>query len=99
VSSNAAAPFYIGGLVGNTPNNVLISNSNCTNYWDKEKTGQNSLGGGNSTTAQDNGFTVNGKTSAEMKSTTTYLNWDFSTIWSTSSGTNNGYPYLRSINK
>ena len=99
VISNAAAPFYIGGLVGSTPNNILIKNSICTNYWDKEKTGQNTLGGGNSTTAADNSFTANGKTSAEMKTAAVFVNWDFAAIWNVSATTNNGYPYLRSNNR
>ena len=97
--TNAAAPFLIGGLVGNTPNGVFVKNSVCTNYWDKSITGQNNLGGGNAVLAQDNGFTANGKTSAEMKTAGTFVNWDNSTVWNLAPGTNNGYPYLRSINK
>ena len=99
VSSNTAAPFYIGGLIGNTVNNILVTNGNSTNYWDKEKTGQNTLGGGNTTTAQDNGFTANGKTTAEMKIAGTYANWDFTGVWTISASSNNGYPYLRSNNR
>jgi hypothetical protein len=99
VWTSSTAPYLIGGLVGTTFNNVFITSSSCTNYWDKEKTGQTYLGGGNGALATDNAYTVNGKTSAEMKSTATFLNWDFSTVWSASSTINNGYPYLRSINK
>ena len=97
--SGTAAPYYIGGLIGSTPNNILISNSNCTNYWDKEKTGQNTLGGGNISTAADNGYTANGKSSADMKAAATFVNWDFTSVWKVDANTNNGYPYLRSINK
>jgi len=97
--TSSTAPYLTGGLVGTTFNNVFITSSSCTNYWDKEKTGQTYLGGGNGALATDNAYTVNGKTSAEMKSTATFLNWDFSTVWSASSTINNGYPYLRSINK
>lgn len=97
--TNAAAPFLTGGLVGNTPNGVFIKSSVCTNYWDRTTTGQNYLGGGNAALAQDNGFTANGKTSAEMKTAGTYVNWDISSVWNVAPGTNNGYPSLRSINK
>lgn len=99
VHTSSTVPYLTGGLAGNTKNNVFISSSNCTNYWDKEKSGQSTLGGGNGTLAQDNAFTANGKTTAEMKATSTFLNWDFSSVWITTAGTNNGYPSLRSINK
>jgi hypothetical protein len=98
VVTNASAPYLIGGLVGITQNGVFISAATCTNYWDKTTTGQTYLGGGNGTLSQDNGFTANGKTSAEMKTAATYANWNFSSVWNTASGTNNGYPYLRSTN-
>ena len=96
VWTSATTPYLIGGLVGSTPNNVFITSSQCTNYWDKATTGQNYLGGGNGALAQDNAYTTNGKSSAEMKSGNTYINWDFSTVWNVSASTNNGYPYLRS---
>jgi hypothetical protein len=99
VWTNATAPFLIGALVGNTPNGVFITSGTCTNYWDKTTTGQTNLGGGNATFAQDNGFTANGKTTAEMKTSGTYANWDFSSIWNVSSGTSNGYPSLRTVIK
>ena len=97
VWTNATAPFLIGALAGNTPNDVFITSAVCTNYWDKTTTGQTNLGGGNGALAQDNGFTANGKTTAEMKTAATYANWDFSAVWNIGSGTNNGYPYLRTV--
>jgi len=99
VWTNASAPFLTGALVGNTPNGVFITSAVCTNYWDKTTTGQINLGGGDGTLAQDNGFTANGKTTAEMKTKATYTNWDFSSVWDVASGTNNGYPYLRTVIK
>ena len=99
VWTSATAPFLIGGLVGTTPNGVFITSAVCTNYWDKTSTGQNNLGGGDGMFAQDNGFTANGKTTAEMKTTITYSNWDFSGVWNVTSGTNNGYPFLRTVIK
>jgi len=35
-----------------------------------------------------------GKTTAEMKTQSTFTDWDFNTIWSLSAGYNNGYPNL-----
>jgi hypothetical protein len=99
VWTNASIPYLTGALTGNTPNGVFITSAVCTNYWDKTTTGQTNLGGGNATLAQDNGFTANGKTTAEMKTTATYANWDFSSVWNIGSGTNNGYPYLRTVIK
>jgi len=97
--TNASSPFLIGGLVGTTANNVFITSSLCTSYWDKSTTGQDFLGGGNASLAPDNGHTANAESTADMKLASTYVNWDFSAIWVISAGTNNGYPTLRSINK
>jgi hypothetical protein len=99
VHTSATVPYLTGGLAGTTNNNVFISSAQCTNYWDKEKTGQTTLGGGNGALAQDNDFTTNGKTTAQMKVTSTFLNWDFSSVWAVAAGANNGYPSLRSFNK
>ena len=99
VHTSSTIPYLIGGLVGTTNNNVFISSSNCTNYWDKEKTGQSVLGGGNGALSTDNAFAANGKTTAEMKAQPTFINWDFSSVWTVAAGTNNGYPSLRSVIK
>lgn len=37
------------------------------------------------------------KNSAEMQDQNTYLNWDFTTVWSIDSDINSGYPYLPPI--
>jgi hypothetical protein len=94
--TSASAPYFTGALCGNTPNGVFITSAVCTNYWDKTTTTQTNLGGADGTLAQDNAFTTNGKTTAEMKTAATFSNWDFSSVWNVASGTNNGYPYLRS---
>ncbi len=99
VHTSSTVPYLIGGLVGTTNNNVFISSSNCTNYWDKEKSGQSVLGGGNGALSTDNAFTANGKTTAEMKAQSTFINWDFSSVWTVAAGTNSGYPSLRSVIK
>ena len=69
-----------GGLVGY---NYLASVTN--SFWDKETSGYPTTSAGGT-----------GKTTAEMKTLSTFTDagWDFSTIWSLSSGYNNGYPNL-----
>jgi hypothetical protein len=34
-----------------------------------------------------------------MKTTATFTNWDFSSVWNVTAGTNNGYPNLRTVIK
>jgi hypothetical protein len=51
-------------------------------YWDTQTSGQ----------ATSNGGT--GKTTVQMKLQTTYSGWNFTTIWSIDTITNDGYPYL-----
>ncbi len=99
VYKNSAVPFFTGGLAGNITNNVFTTGGTCSNYWDKTTTGQTVLGGADGTFAQDNGITANGKTTTEMKTQATFANWDFSSVWSLSAGTNNGYPSLRTVIK
>jgi hypothetical protein len=55
--------------------------TNC--YWDIETSGQATSEGGT------------GKTTAEMNTQATFLNWDFATpVWEIHSALNSGYPYL-----
>lgn len=37
------------------------------------------------------------KTTSEMKTQSTFTNWDFDSTWSISSQANEGYPYLQSV--
>ena len=69
---------YVGGLVGRNYGTNTISNS----YYDKQTTGQTDTGKGT------------GKTTAEMKTKSTYEGWDFEVIWEINSARNNGYPTL-----
>jgi len=39
-------------------------------------------------------YGATGKTTAEMKSQSTFSGWDFSTIWGVNEASNDGYPYL-----
>ncbi len=76
VSSNAT---YVGGLVGSSANADQ-------SYWDVETTGQ-TTGCYNADTTH-----VHGRTTARMKTQSTYAGWDFNNNWYISAGTNNGYP-------
>ncbi|MBT4033635.1 MAG: hypothetical protein HOE61_02675, partial [Candidatus Marinimicrobia bacterium] len=93
---------YVGGLVGcNNNNNATISNS----YSTGAVTGANNFGGlvGYNSTIVTNSFydqTTSGqsdtgkgtpKTTAQMKTLSTFTNWDFSNIWDISTNT---YPFL-----
>ena len=40
-----------------------------------------------------------GKTTAELKSTSTYVGWDFANVWSINPDIKDGYPYLRIFSK
>jgi hypothetical protein len=67
-----------GGLIGRILSTSTINGS----YWDVETSGQTISGGGT------------GKTTAQMKTQTTFSGWDFSTIWVIDEAQNYGYPYL-----
>lgn len=70
-----------GGLVG-----ALGDAENCHEtycYWDLDTSGKASS------------FLGSGKTSAAMKEQTTYLDWNFTSIWAIDAETNGGYPYLQ----
>ncbi len=54
-------------------------------YWDIETSGQTTSAGGT------------GKTTAEMKTQSTFTDWDFTDIWVMDEGYNDGYPYLRAF--
>ncbi|HOZ35728.1 MAG TPA: GLUG motif-containing protein [archaeon] len=58
-----------------------VSNNN---FWDTQTSLQATSGGG-----------ALGKTTAEMKTPSTYTDWDFITVWAIHPSKNNGYPYLR----
>src|SRR5690606_1913414 len=77
--------YNTGGLIGYVEYRydyaiVSISNS----YYDTETTGQSDTGKGE------------GKTTAEMKSISTFSDWDFSEVWEINHE-NNGYPNLRPL--
>jgi hypothetical protein len=70
----------VGGLVG--WNSGTVSNS----YWDKQTTGQDTSFGS---------IPSFGKTTAQMKTQSTFVGWDFAASWAIKTGINAGYPYLQ----
>ncbi len=72
----------VGGLIGE---GIGI----CTgSYWDTDTSGCDSSAGGEG---------VVGKTTADMKLQSTYVDWDFTEIWDIDAGQNSGYPFLRGV--
>ncbi len=62
----------------------LVTFENC--FWDMETSGQStSIGGDN----------VTGKSSEQMKTQSTFTNWNFENIWTIAASFNAGYPYLQ----
>ena len=107
ISNTTALGDYVGGLAGHVLNSTIkncystgsitATNNNVggltgdnqggailDSFWDINTSGQTTSAGGS------------GKTTAEMKTQSTYLEagWDFYTIWEIDSSINNGYPYL-----
>lgn len=80
----------IGGLVGRTTGNLppglggTNATGSCENcFWDRETSGYSTSPGGT------------GKTTVQMKTQSTFTNWDFTNVWAMDIGINDGYPYLR----
>ncbi len=84
-SEGKAYKDYIGGLVGADNPYVHEGDKNTftSNYYDITVSGQTDTVG------------ATGKTTAEMKTQSTFAGWDFSTVWAIDAGTNGGYPYLK----
>lgn len=98
--------LFVGGLVGANDGSgeiitsyaaVIVSGSDIVggllgyneygafngSYWDFNISEQITSDGGE------------GKTTTEMKTQSTFTDWDFSTVWAIDSTKNDGYPYLR----
>ena len=73
-----ASASYSGGLIG-----WYSAGTTANSYWDSQVTGygQGSQGG-------------TAKTTAEMRTQSTYSGWDFTNTWAIDSVKNGGYPYL-----
>lgn len=76
----------VGRVVGKLPAGLggTISQANSVQdaYWDTETSGQLTSPGGT------------GKTTLQMKTQATFVNWDFVNVWGISPSINDGYPYL-----
>lgn len=67
--------LFNGGLIGSHSGQSVVTNS----YYDNQTSGQTISAGGI------------GKSTIEMKTQSTYVNWDFTSIW----GIDTDYPYLQ----
>jgi hypothetical protein len=76
--STGLAGANMGGLLGYQSEGATTVNS----YWDTQTSGTTFSFGGT------------GKTTAEMKTQSTFVDWDFTSIWGINAGNNDGYPYL-----
>ncbi|MDR3282216.1 MAG: hypothetical protein LBS92_01205, partial [Candidatus Methanoplasma sp.] len=89
-TSAGGGTTYAGGFIGNA------SGSFGGAFYDSDLYGGSSAGGGTVTG-------VTGKTTAEMKTSSTFTgaSWDFTTVWRIDStgGVNDGYPYLAATPK
>jgi len=72
----------IGGVVGSSGVGPVAT------YWDTQVSGRSTVAGNSSAT---NG----GLTTAQAKNKTSYVGWDFTSVWGIDPAINDGYPYLR----
>lgn len=84
---SAIGDNWIGGIVGYLQSKGTISDC----YWDQQASGTAAGYGMN-----DSGgvYIGSGLTTAQMKQSSSFSGWDFTTVWSINSNINNGYPYL-----
>lgn len=86
--SNITNSYSTGLVTGNSAIGGLVGTNESgvysNSFYDTNTSGQSDTGKGVP------------KTTAEMKTQSTFTGWDFSSIWGMDSSTNSGYPYLRS---
>ncbi len=80
----------IGGLVGRVSGTLppglggTVAAGSCEDcFWDTQTSGTSSSPGGS------------GRNTTQMKTQSTFTNWDFVNVWGIDAGINDGYPYLR----
>ena len=78
---------WAGGFAGYANSPAM---SDC--FWDKTTSGKTSAVGTGTPTG-----TITGKTTAEMKTQSTFTNWDFTNVWNINASYNSGYPILRNV--
>lgn len=94
--SEKANHLYLQPFVGGNLNNgnpvINVGITNC--YFDESKIDTAYAGGGALTPENCNGNNRNG---IEMRTQSTFTDWDFSTTWAITRGINGGYPYLQNV--
>lgn len=79
---------YKGGIAGYGTTSISAT------YWDVQTSGTKACLGNNQSFAKAYGLTT-----SLMKRRSSYVGWNFSSYWAMSSGTNDGYPWLKKIDK
>lgn len=82
-SGSVTGEISTGGMIGDDDNIGGDVSTITESFWDIENSGQTLSDGGT------------GKNTAEMKTESTFIDWDFNTIWDMDSSINDGYPFLR----
>lgn len=77
-SVSVTSTSEVGGFLGRNAGSGTATNC----FWDTETSGQTTSALGT------------GKTTAEMKTQSTYIGWDFANTWGIHADFNDGYPYL-----
>lgn len=85
LASNVTTPgSYKRPLAGYSDGSAVKGNTFLSCYYDKDVFG-----------SADSAYTGFGRGTAEMKTQSTFLDWDFDTLWDIDAGINGGYPYLQ----
>ncbi|WP_350356257.1 InlB B-repeat-containing protein [Cohnella hashimotonis] len=82
--------YAAGSVTGSSAAGGLVGNNYATvsdSFYDSETTNQSDTGKGI------------GLSTLDMRKQSTYAGWDFTSIWGINASGNNGYPYLRAIQK
>lgn len=86
-SSTVVRSYATGTITSGSPGGLVGYNGGGTitdSFWDTQTTGASTSSGGST-----------GKTTTQMKTESTFTNWDFDNTWAIDSLLNNGYPYLQ----
>ncbi len=84
-TGHAGGSSNVSGLVGDNYSAGTVADC----YWDRQTTGWATGYGYNTNT-----FSATGLNTAPMKDSSSFVGWDFESVWSINPSINNGYPYL-----
>lgn len=84
-TGHAVGSSNVSGLVGENYSAGTVDGC----YWDRQTTGWATGYGYNRNT-----FSASGLNTPQMKDSSSFVGWDFTSVWSINPSINNGYPYL-----